>query len=302
MLLAAAVLLTSASTAHAHGTDHSEPEANGTAAGCSHSGQPGNEAAGSEATGSIRRCSLLPGETLAQGESISSPNGRYRLELRHDGNLVLLDTGNSDVLWEADSAGESERTLVMQRNGNLMLFKPPLGPFHMPWQARTGGSPGAFLEVRDDGNITVGHEDGRVLWKAGASAPDVGIAGAKHIVYERGDQRVWLFDADGTVFDNYPVSGKEDSPLPGRHRVFSKSVNAWSYVGGITMKHMVRFAHTPSGSNIGFHSIPVDRGVPMQTEQELGQHRSAGCVRQRNDKALQLYEWAPIGTPVVVLA
>ena len=30
--------------------------------------------------------------------------------------------------------------------------------------------------------------------------------------------------------------------------------------------------------------------------------RSAGCVRQRNDKAAQLYEWAPIGTPVAVVA
>ena len=30
--------------------------------------------------------------------------------------------------------------------------------------------------------------------------------------------------------------------------------------------------------------------------------RSAGCVRQRNDKAAQLYEWAPIGTPVAVIA
>jgi lipoprotein-anchoring transpeptidase ErfK/SrfK len=67
------------------------------------------------------------------------------------------------------------------------------------------------------------------------------------------------------------------------------------------MEYMVRFARGRSLA-IGFHSIPVyASGRPMQSEAELGQYRSAGCVRQRHAQARQLYEWAPVGTPVVVL-
>ena len=139
------------------------------------------------------------------------------------------------------------------------------------------------------------------LHEAGVLAPDVGLHGVKHIVYERGAQRVWLIEADGSVLDNYPVSGRDGTPAAGQYKVFSKSVDAWSFAPGVTMKHMVRFARAQSGTAIGFHSIPRFGDVPIQTEQQLGQFRSAGCVRQRDDNAQQLYEWAPIGTPVVVL-
>ena len=66
---------------------------------------------------------------------------------------------------------------------------------------------------------------------------------------------------------------------------------------------MVRFVKPAGRAATGFHSIPVTwNGTPIQTVDELGQFRSSGCVRQRNDKAKQLYDWAPIGTPVIVVA
>jgi lipoprotein-anchoring transpeptidase ErfK/SrfK len=65
---------------------------------------------------------------------------------------------------------------------------------------------------------------------------------------------------------------------------------------------MTRFAHGRSLS-IGFHGIPLRaNGTPIQTDAELGQYRSHGCVRMAQDAAKVLYGWAPIGTPVVVLA
>ena len=139
------------------------------------------------------------------------------------------------------------------------------------------------------------------LREAGVLAPDAGLHGVKHILYERGAQRVWLVEADGSVLDDYPVSGRDGTPASGQYTVFSKSVDAWSFEPGVTMKHMVRFARGRSDAAIGFHSIPRRGDVPIQTEQQLGQFLSAGCVRQRDDKAQQLYEWAPIGTPVAVL-
>lgn len=272
--------------------------------------------------------SLLPGESLSLGESITSPNGWYRLVLQHDGNLVLHAAASSNVLWESGTLGRGHR-LVMERNGNLVLHRFPFIPRHLLWLSRiylppdatadgaqatgdqywalwqsgTAGSSGAYLTVRDDGVATISHDDGRVLWHVGEPAPDVGLADTKHIVYGVDSQRMWLVEADGSLSDTYLVSGRAGTPGPGRYRVYSKSVQAWSFTPGITMEHMVRFAKSARGNAIGFHSIPVNSlGNPIQTEEELGQYRSAGCVRQRDDKAAQLYDWAPVGTPVVVVA
>ena len=90
------------------------------------------------------------------------------------------------------------------------------------WHSRTADRPGTFLSVRDDGAVTIGYSDGHVLWTAGTSTPDVGLAGTKHVVYNRSAQRMWLIEADGTLFDTYPVSGRATSPAPGSYSVFSE--------------------------------------------------------------------------------
>jgi hypothetical protein len=125
--------------------------------------------------------------------------------------------------------------------------------------------------------------------------PDVGSG--KRIIYSNSQQRVWLVEADGSLAKTHLVSGKKGVPGPGTYSVYSKSINANSY-NGITMTHMVRFAH---GARLpyGFHSIPkYANGTPMQTEAELGSYRSGGCVRQLYADAVFLYDWAPIGTTV----
>jgi len=103
------------------------------------------------------------------------------------------------------------------------------------------------------------------------------------------------------VVDTYLVSGRAGTPAAGAYQVYSKSERAWAGHDGITMQWMVRFAHGSSLA-IGFHSIPrYADGRPLQTEAELGSYRSSGCVRQADHKAYALYQWAPIGTTVVVL-
>ena len=96
------------------------------------------------------------------------------------------------------------------------------------------------------------------------------------------------------------MSGRRGIPKPGTYQVFSRS--RWSSANGgrVRMEFMVRFVKT-KGLAIGFHSIPVDRrGRPIQSEDELGQPRSKGCVRQRRADAEHLWNWAPDGTVVRV--
>jgi lipoprotein-anchoring transpeptidase ErfK/SrfK len=83
--------------------------------------------------------------------------------------------------------------------------------------------------------------------------------------------------------------------------VFSKSRKAYAGHDGITMNDMVRFTYGERLA-IGFHSIPRDaQGRPLQGEHELGGYRSAGCIRQADRDAAYLYDWAPVGTTVVVV-
>ena len=150
------------------------------------------------------------------------------------------------------------------------------------------------------GNVAEGLEEEA----AGVDQPGVPADSGqgRRIVYSNSGQRVWLVEADGTAADTYLVSGKSGVPAPGEYEVFSMSEVAFAGHDDITMSHMVRFAH---GENlaIGFHAIPNDgNGRPLQSEEELGEYRSAGCVRQSPGHAAALYDWAEIGTPVVVLS
>ncbi|MCX6524963.1 MAG: L,D-transpeptidase [Actinobacteria bacterium] len=123
----------------------------------------------------------------------------------------------------------------------------------------------------------------------------------RRVVYSMEQQRVWWVEEDGSVVHTYLVSGRYKTPGEGTYSVFSKSRYTTSVGGGASMQWMVRFAQG-SDAAIGFHSIPVNRrGQPLQSEDELGSYRSHGCVRQSNWNASLLYEWAQIGTQVVVV-
>ena len=65
--------------------------------------------------------------------------------------------------------------------------------------------------------------------------------------------------------------------------------------------YMIRFTKGCEGGNIGFHEIPKKYGVPVQYISQLGQPLSAGCVRQATSDAVWMWNWAWVGTKVVVL-
>jgi len=121
-------------------------------------------------------------------------------------------------------------------------------------------------------------------------------------VYSRAAQRVWAVEADGTVVKTHRVSGRLHEPYAGTYRVYSRSMYTYSTENpNVKWRYMVRFAYGPGGGRIGFHEIPNKNGVPMQSEAQLGQPLSGGCVRQSTADAQWMWNWAGIGTTVVVL-
>ena len=123
----------------------------------------------------------------------------------------------------------------------------------------------------------------------------------RRIVFSETAQRVWLVGAAGSVERTYLVSGsKYDNLNPGTYTVQSKTRHATAFDYSGTMEYFVRFA-TGYTAPIGFHTVPVDNsGRREQTKKQLGTPTSSGCVRQWRDDAIALWNFAPVGTKVVV--
>jgi hypothetical protein len=137
---------------------------------------------------------------------------------------------------------------------------------------------------------------------AASTALPLGSGTGRRVVFSKGDQRVWLVDADGTVASTYPVSGSVTNNLqPGKYDVYSRSRWAVGIEDSGVMQYFVRFAHGPRAA-IGFHSIPTKNGTPLQTVAQLGTPQSHGCIRQKLSDARRMWAFAAVGTDVVVLA
>lgn len=123
----------------------------------------------------------------------------------------------------------------------------------------------------------------------------------RRVVFSVDRQRMWWVDDAGTVLRTSLVSGRANTPATGTFRVYSKTLNATG-LDGSKMDYFVRFTKGPNGWAIGFHDIPVKGGAPVQTEEQLGQPLSHGCIRQREADATFTWEFLEVGDTVVVVA
>jgi hypothetical protein len=226
--------------------------------------------------------------------------------------VTLGDPGDLPLAVDADGDGRDE--VAVQRGSEIHLEGGgvvagaggrALGGDPVVWfesgRFHRGGDPVAYgrpdlVPVRGEFGILPGGDDAPPVHPA---HPAVGSG--SRIVYENMAQRVWLIEEDEHLAHTFPVSGRHATPAPGTYEVFSQSL--WTHAGhdGITMTHMTRFARGKRYA-IGFHAIPrYADGTPMQTEDQLGTFQSAGCVRLADADAVVLFEWASVGTPVIVL-
>ena len=133
--------------------------------------------------------------------------------------------------------------------------------------------------------------------------PPPSSGSGRRVVLDLSDQQVWLVREGGSVLSTYAVSAsRHDNLRPGRFAVYSRSRTATSFDYTATMRWMVRFTQGATAA-IGFHDIPVGSGgEPLQSAAQLGTPTSSGCIRQRPRDARELWRFAPVGTPVVVVA
>ncbi|MCX6761472.1 MAG: L,D-transpeptidase [Candidatus Moranbacteria bacterium] len=104
---------------------------------------------------------------------------------------------------------------------------------------------------------------------------------------------------NGTLLDAYLVSsGKRGMGTPiGTHQIYNKSPRAYSKAYGLYMPNWMAFL---ADGKMGIHELPEWPGGYKEGANHLGTPVSHGCIRLGVGPAKIVYDWAEIGTPLIV--
>jgi hypothetical protein len=102
---------------------------------------------------------LTAGSRISGGLALISPNYLYRAIMQRDGNLVVY--GPNGPNW-ASGTGQQWATLVMATNGDAAIAGSRFE--NGRWHSNTAGNPGAVLVMQDDGNLVVYRPNGTPAW------------------------------------------------------------------------------------------------------------------------------------------
>jgi hypothetical protein len=100
---------------------------------------------------------------LSRGQSLSSCNGRLRLTMQNDGNLVLYRNG-TQAIWATNTAGSNAYVAVMQADGNFVLYRD--GDDLPLWNTGTTGLIAGRLDLQDDENLVIYDIENAAQWSS----------------------------------------------------------------------------------------------------------------------------------------
>lgn len=123
----------------------------------------------------------------------------------------------------------------------------------------------------------------------------------RRIVVDLSDQRLYAYQGDTLVFDFTASTGIPSSPtIPGVFQVLSKEEEAYASSWDLWMPHFMGIYYTAPDFVNGIHGLPTLSNGTRLWEGVLGRPVSYGCVVLGLKEAATLYEWAPLGTMVVI--
>ncbi len=131
-------------------------------------------------------------------------------------------------------------------------------------------------------------------------APPAPAPAAKSVVVDKSEQRAYLYE-NGQLINAFVVStGQPGSETwEGTWHVRSKIPTAYAYTWNLQMPYWLGFYHTGYLEN-GFHALPILPDGSILWDGYLGTPVSYGCVILSHPDAATLYQWAEIGTEVIV--
>jgi lipoprotein-anchoring transpeptidase ErfK/SrfK len=135
-------------------------------------------------------------------------------------------------------------------------------------------------------------------------APTVGLPEievkpeAKKIVIDLSEQKLYTYE-DKKLAGEYLVStGKRGMETPiGEFKVYEKRLRAWSKMAGLWMPFWMLI---DPKRGVGIHELPEWPNGYKEGANHLGTPVSHGCVRLGVGAAETVYNWAEIGTVVII--
>jgi lipoprotein-anchoring transpeptidase ErfK/SrfK len=123
----------------------------------------------------------------------------------------------------------------------------------------------------------------------------------RRIVIDLSDQRLYAYEGDTRVYDFVCSTGIASSPtLTGTFQILSKEENAYASSWDLWMPHFMGIYRSGPDFTNGIHGLPTLSSGARLWEGHLGRPVSYGCIVLGLDEAATLYNWAELGTLVVI--
>jgi len=120
----------------------------------------------------------------------------------------------------------------------------------------------------------------------------------KKIEIDLSEQRMRLYENEQMIKESLVSTGKPGMETPvGKFQIYNKFPRAWSRTASLWMPYWMAFL--PSGF-MGIHELPEWPNGHKEGETSLGHPASHGCIRLGVGDAKFVYDWAEIGTPVII--
>ena len=124
------------------------------------------------------------------------------------------------------------------------------------------------------------------------------ILSGKYIDVNLKDQTMNIFENGNNLGTFLISSGKPGMGTPpGQYQVYNKKPRAWSKMASLWMPFWMAIR---SDGRFGIHELPEWPNGFKEGEAHLGTPVSHGCIRLGVGAAQMVYNWADIGTPIVV--
>jgi LysM repeat protein len=153
----------------------------------------------------------------------------------------------------------------------------------------------AFALARANGLNTFTLRVGQLLRVSGP-----GLTPDKRIIVDLSEQHLDAYEGDRVVFSFVCSSGKAPYyTRTGEFHVQSKIPNAYGSSWDIWMPHWLGI-YWAGGTENGIHALPILPNGTTLWAGYLGHPVSYGCIVLDTEDAKTLYDWAEMGTPVVI--
>ena len=121
----------------------------------------------------------------------------------------------------------------------------------------------------------------------------------RRIVVSISQQHMWVYDSSGLVYSFVISTGMHNSMSVGTFAVQDKIPNAYGSTWDLWMPDWLGIYKVGNLEN-GIHALPILSSGKTLWAGLLGQPASFGCVILGTADAQTLYNWAEVGTPVII--